>query len=142
METKKIFTTEQIESKCKHCDWVGIPTKTQVGEFVTYICPNNHVVSFEKTVVEKQKSIKKNDIKKAAVKNIITKMDFIVGRNKDMPVIELNKIYNENNLLTFSRIEDNFIDLIVTSPPYDNLREYEKNVEWDYQKVMIETLRT
>lgn len=33
--------------------------------------------------------------------------------------IELNKIYNEDNLLTLSRMEDNSIDLVVTSPPYN-----------------------
>ena len=34
-------------------------------------------------------------------------------------MIELNKIYNEDCLLTMSKIEDNSIDLIVTSPPYN-----------------------
>ena len=33
-------------------------------------------------------------------------------------VIELNKIYNEDCLLTMSRMEDKSIDLIVTDPPY------------------------
>jgi len=38
-------------------------------------------------------------------------------------MIELNKIYNENCLDTMARMPDNFIDLIVTSPPYNiNLR--------------------
>ena len=34
-------------------------------------------------------------------------------------MIELNKIYNEDCLITMSKIEDNSIDLIVTSPPYN-----------------------
>ena len=38
--------------------------------------------------------------------------------------IELNKIYNESNIETMARMPDNFIDLTVTSPPYDNLRTY------------------
>ena len=38
--------------------------------------------------------------------------------------MELNKIYNENNLETMARMPDGFIDLTVTSPPYDNLRTY------------------
>ena len=38
-------------------------------------------------------------------------------------MIELNRIYNENCLETMARMEDNFIDLTVTSPPYNiNLR--------------------
>ena len=38
--------------------------------------------------------------------------------------IELNKIYNEDCIQTMNRMPDNFIDLTVTSPPYDNLRTY------------------
>ena len=34
-------------------------------------------------------------------------------------MIKLNKIYNEDNLITLKRIEDNFIDLTITSPPYN-----------------------
>lgn len=34
-------------------------------------------------------------------------------------MIELNKIYNEDNLATLARMEDNSIDLVVTSPPYN-----------------------
>ena len=37
--------------------------------------------------------------------------------------IELNKIYNESCLETLKKIPDNFIDLVITSPPYNmNLR--------------------
>jgi DNA modification methylase len=38
--------------------------------------------------------------------------------------MKMNKIYNESCLDTMSRMSDNFIDLTVTSPPYDNLRTY------------------
>ena len=38
--------------------------------------------------------------------------------------MELNKIYCESNLDTMARMPDNFIDLTVTSPPYDGLRDY------------------
>ena len=34
-------------------------------------------------------------------------------------MLELNTIYNEDCLKTMSKIDDNFIDLIVTSPPYN-----------------------
>ena len=33
-------------------------------------------------------------------------------------------LFNESNLDTMKRMSDNFIDLTVTSPPYDNLRDY------------------
>ena len=38
--------------------------------------------------------------------------------------MELNKIYNESNLETMANMADGFIDLTVTSPPYDGLRDY------------------
>lgn len=37
-----------------------------------------------------------------------------------------NHIYNENCLDTMGRMPDAFIDLTITSPPYDNLRTYGK----------------
>lgn len=43
--------------------------------------------------------------------------------------MKLNKIYNEDCLETMSRMEDNFLDLTVTSPPYDNLRTYNDNID-------------
>lgn len=38
--------------------------------------------------------------------------------------MKLNKIYNESNLETMKRMSDCFVDLTVTSPPYDGLRDY------------------
>jgi len=38
--------------------------------------------------------------------------------------MELNTIYNEDCLQTMSQMPDEFVDLVVTSPPYDNLRTY------------------
>lgn len=42
-------------------------------------------------------------------------------------MIELNKIYNEDCLETLRRIEDDSIDLIVTSPPYNKGHYADKN---------------
>lgn len=39
-------------------------------------------------------------------------------------MIEINRIYNENCLETMAKMPDCFVDLTVTSPPYDNLRTY------------------
>ncbi len=47
-------------------------------------------------------------------------------------MIELNQIYNENCLDTMSRMPNDFIDLVITSPPYDNLRVYE-GCEWNLE---------
>jgi DNA modification methylase len=42
--------------------------------------------------------------------------------------MQINKIYNESCLDTMARMDDGFIDLTVTSPPYDNLRKYKNGV--------------
>jgi len=54
--------------------------------------------------------------------------------------MEINKIYNENCLDTMSRMEDNFIDLTVTSPPYDNLRTY-NGYSFDFESIAKELYR-
>jgi len=38
--------------------------------------------------------------------------------------MRLNQIYNESNIETMARMPNEFIDLVVTSPPYDGLRTY------------------
>jgi site-specific DNA-methyltransferase (adenine-specific) len=43
-------------------------------------------------------------------------------------MIEMNKIYNEDCIKTMSKMPNNFIDLVVTSPPYDDMRTYKNNV--------------
>jgi site-specific DNA-methyltransferase (adenine-specific) len=54
--------------------------------------------------------------------------------------MELNKIYNESNLITMSNMSDNFIDCTITSPPYDNLREY-NGYSFDFENVVKELYR-
>jgi len=55
-------------------------------------------------------------------------------------VIELNKIYCESNLETMAQMPDGFINLVVTSPPYDNLRSY-NGYEFDFETVAKELYR-
>ncbi len=38
--------------------------------------------------------------------------------------MDVNKIYCEDNLATMVRMPDSFVDMVITSPPYDNLRDY------------------
>src|SRR5574343_463064 len=54
--------------------------------------------------------------------------------------MEVNKIYNENCLETMARMPDGFIDLTVTSPPYDNLRTY-NGYEFDFEPIARELYR-
>ena len=46
----------------------------------------------------------------------------ILKKLKNM--IDINKNYNESNLETMAKMPDCFVDLTVTSPPYDGLRTY------------------
>lgn len=55
-------------------------------------------------------------------------------------MIEVNKIYNESNLETMAKMPDNFIDLTVTSPPYDNLRDY-KGYSFPFEEIAKELYR-
>lgn len=54
--------------------------------------------------------------------------------------MELNKVYNENCLDTMKRMEDGFVDLTVTSPPYDNLRKY-NGYSFDFEGIADELYR-
>lgn len=54
--------------------------------------------------------------------------------------LEINKCYNENCLDTMARMPDDFIDLTVTSPPYDNLRTY-NGYSFDFEAVAKELFR-
>jgi len=54
--------------------------------------------------------------------------------------IEINKIYNENCLETMARMPDGFIDLTITSPPYDDLRTY-NGYKFNFEGVAKELFR-
>jgi site-specific DNA-methyltransferase (adenine-specific) len=49
--------------------------------------------------------------------------------------MELNKIYNENCIETLERMPDNFLDMTLTSPPYDDLRAY-KGYEFPLDRII------
>jgi DNA modification methylase len=55
-------------------------------------------------------------------------------------MIEINKNYNESNLETMAKMPDCFVDLTVTSPPYDNLRTY-NGYCFDFENVAKELFR-
>lgn len=48
--------------------------------------------------------------------------------------MEINKIYNEDCLDTLKRMEDNSIDLVVTSPPYNKGWYYSDSANKDFRK--------
>jgi len=47
----------------------------------------------------------------------------------------INTIYNEDCLITMSKMPDNFIDLVVTSPPYDGMRTYNNYISGNKSKL-------
>jgi site-specific DNA-methyltransferase (adenine-specific) len=55
-------------------------------------------------------------------------------------MLELNKIYNMDCISGMKLIEDNSIDLVVTSPPYDGLREY-NGYSFDFENTAKELYR-
>jgi len=55
-------------------------------------------------------------------------------------MIELNKIYCGNNIEVMKNIDDESIDMVLTSPPYDNLRNYE-GYTFNFEKIAKELLR-
>lgn len=48
-------------------------------------------------------------------------------------MLEINKIYNYDCIDGLKQLDDNSIDLVVTSPPYDDLRTYGKTLEWNFE---------
>lgn len=44
----------------------------------------------------------------------------------------LNKINIGNNVTVMNKMPDDSVDLVVTSPPYDDLRDYDNKVTWDF----------
>lgn len=54
--------------------------------------------------------------------------------------MEINKVYQGDSAVLLKQIPNNFIDLTVTSPPYDNLRDY-KGYTFDFETIAKELYR-
>ncbi len=55
--------------------------------------------------------------------------------------MEINKIYNESCLDTINKMPDNFLDCIITSPPYWQLRDYGYPEQWGLEPTFQEYLQ-
>ncbi|MCL2039895.1 MAG: site-specific DNA-methyltransferase [Bacteroidetes bacterium] len=51
-----------------------------------------------------------------------------------------NKIYNENCLITMANLPAECVDMVITSPPYDDIRNY-KGYVFEFEKIANELLR-
>lgn len=54
--------------------------------------------------------------------------------------MEVNKIYNEPCLETIKKMPDNFLDCVITSPPYFQLRDYGYEGQWGLEPTYQEYL--
>lgn len=55
--------------------------------------------------------------------------------------IKLNHTYNENCLKTMNRMKSDYIDMTVTSPPYDEMRVYDGNTFTEFESIAKELYR-
>jgi len=62
------------------------------------------------------------------------------NRQKKMEIIPLNENRNEDCLETMANMQNNFLDLTITSPPYDDMRTY-NGYCFDFEKVAKELFR-
>jgi len=54
----------------------------------------------------------------------------------------LNKYFNEDCLVTMAKMPNEYVDLILTSPPYDeHLRKYNGNNKFEFEKIAVELTR-
>ena len=54
--------------------------------------------------------------------------------------MKTNTLYNENCLQTMAKMPENFVDLILTSPPYDSMREYHQP-DFNFNTIASELFR-
>lgn len=54
--------------------------------------------------------------------------------------MELNRTYNMDCVEGMKKVENEIIDMAITSPPYDDMREY-KGYTWDFEKTAKEIYR-
>ncbi len=54
--------------------------------------------------------------------------------------METGVIYNEDCLITTRRMPDNFVDFVITSPPYDDIRNY-NGYNFEFEKIAHELYR-
>jgi len=64
-------------------------------------------------------------------------MDTQINKISDF---ELNDIYCTDCVLGMQKLPENAIDLVITSPPYDDLRDY-KGYKFEFEKIAVELFR-
>ena len=47
-------------------------------------------------------------------------------------MLETNKVYNQSCITGMQEMDEESVDLVITSPPYDDLRTYNDSSKWDF----------
>jgi DNA modification methylase len=53
----------------------------------------------------------------------------------------INTVQNIDCLIGMQSIPDKSVDMVLTSPPYDNLRNYNNSLKWDFEGIAFELFR-
>lgn len=64
-----------------------------------------------------------------------------MGLKNKKQSLRLNHVYNENCLDTMSKMLDDYIDMTITSPPYDDMRSYSGNTFNEFELIAKELYR-
>src|SRR3989344_3204722 len=111
---------------------------------------NNNEVTLKKIYKEKNRirlqpanpSLKPFFVKEVIIQGkVISTFRNIEEQENKNGKIKLNNIYNENCLDTMAKMPDNFIDMTVTSPPYDDMRKYGGNKFSEFELIVRELYR-
>jgi site-specific DNA-methyltransferase (adenine-specific) len=75
-------------------------------------------------------------------KKVLPNSNYRKSDNYKPEVDLLNKYFNEDCMVTMAEMPNEFVDLIVTSPPYDeHLRKYNGNNKFEFEKIAVELTR-
>lgn len=100
----------------------------------------NPIILEEKqiTVLEEKELPKEEDNSKENIE-VKTEEDKIESIT-EIGAFEMNEVYATDCVVGMQKLPENSIDLVLTSPPYDNLRDY-KGYEFEFEKIATEIYR-
>ncbi len=91
-------------------------------------------------MVEQDETVKTQSLTEVNIKKIKKKKKVMAQNSLNISPYKPNEIYCGDNAKLIKALPDNCIDLTVTSPPYDNLRDY-KGYSWDFETLAKELFR-
>jgi site-specific DNA-methyltransferase (adenine-specific) len=95
------------------------------------------IIENDETIIENDETIIENDENNEIISENNEIISEIVTNNDS----NLNKLYIGHNIDVLKSIQDNSVDLVITSPPYDDLRSYKGNYKLDLTELGKEIYR-